>query len=95
MQSQSDDWLKGGVGSPDRNLLVAFVARIIQVHETLTGRPLTHSIQVEGRDSCNVGSNRPSSGIRLIHACLDSIDPSQSDDAIAHLIREAYQTIDR
>ena len=91
----TDDWLKGEVGSPDRNLLIALVARIIQVHETLTGRPLTHSIQVEGRHSCNVGSNRPSSGIRLIHACLDSIDPGQSDDASAHLIREAYQTNSR
>ncbi|MCZ6863821.1 MAG: hypothetical protein O7I42_26815 [Alphaproteobacteria bacterium] len=85
-----DKWLKGEVGSPDRHHLVTFVTRIVLVHEVLTGERLTHGIQIERKGSKNAGRTRPSKGIRFVRVCLDPIDPDRTNDAIAHLIREAY-----
>ena len=89
-----DEWLKGEVGSPDRHHIVTFVTRIALVYQVLTGERLAYGMQVGKRGSKNAGRKRPSKGIRFVQVCLDPIDPDRTEDAISHLIREAYRRMD-
>jgi hypothetical protein len=77
--------LQRDAGRSDRHDRVVLVQGVGRAYQLLTGRPLARSVKSETKSRKAGAPGGP--GLRLVRVCLDPLDPSATDDAIAGTIR--------
>jgi hypothetical protein len=79
--------LQRDAGRTQRTDRVVLVEGVAGAWQLLTGRPLARSVTSETKSRRAGAPTGP--GVRLVRICLDPLDPSVTDDAIAGTIRAA------
>jgi hypothetical protein len=79
--------LQRDAGRTDRLDRVVLVEGVARAWQLLTGKPLARSVTSETKSRRAGAPTGP--GVRLVRVCLDPLDPSVTDDAIAGTIRAA------
>jgi hypothetical protein len=79
--------LQRDAGRTDRLDRVVLLEGVARAYQLLTGKPLARSVTSETKSRRAGAPTGP--GVRLVRVCLDPIDASVTDDAIAGTIRAA------
>jgi hypothetical protein len=81
------DLLERDAGRTDRLDRVVLVEGVARAWQLLAGRPLARSVTSETKN--RVAGAPAGPGVRLVRSCLEPLEPSVTDEAIAGTIRAA------